>query len=268
MGSTGPNAVHRIDPRTNHLVVSVKLPGEPCAGLATGFGYLWVPLCATSALLAKVDLGSNHLAAVLPIGPAGAEGGIATGAGSVWLVVDKSGSLARIDPATGATTQTIHLPAGSYNPRFAHGHIWITRADGAELTDVNAATGKIAGSVRTGPNPRFLTSAGGSIWTLNQGDGTLTRVDASRRRVIENIALGTPGHGGDISAGAGMIWTSMPKVPLSAVDASTNRVLCQWAGSGGDSLGIGHGAIWLTDYHAGSIARIFIKDAIAHCHPD
>jgi virginiamycin B lyase len=44
VGSTGPNAVHRIDPRTNARVATINLPGEPCAGLATGFGSVWVPL--------------------------------------------------------------------------------------------------------------------------------------------------------------------------------------------------------------------------------
>src|SRR5215467_12399768 len=36
VGSTGPFAVHRIDPHTNQRAATVTLPGEPCAGLATG----------------------------------------------------------------------------------------------------------------------------------------------------------------------------------------------------------------------------------------
>ena len=75
VGSTGPFAVHRIDPKTNRRVATVKLPGEPCAGLATGFGSLWVPLCGRSQMLAKVDLESNRLLNVFKIGPAAAEGG-------------------------------------------------------------------------------------------------------------------------------------------------------------------------------------------------
>jgi hypothetical protein len=63
-----------------------------------------------------------------------------------------------------------------------------------------------------------------------------------------------------------MVWTSMPKMPLSAVDAKTKTLQCRWAGAGGDSLGIGHGAIWLTDYHAGTIARIPLKEALANCN--
>jgi virginiamycin B lyase len=265
VGSTGPNAVHRIDPKTNRRVASVTLPGEPCAGLARGFGSLWVPLCAATPSLAKVDLAANRLTAVFAVGPAAAEGGVTTGAGSVWLIVDKSGTLARIDPSTGSIRQTVSVPAGSYNPYFDGGRIWVTRAEAAELSGVDAATGLVVASVRTGPNPRFLTVAAGAIWTLNQGDGSLTRVDAQTQRT-KTIALGTPGHGGDISFGADQVWTTMPKVPLSMIDAKTQSLKCRWTGPGGDSLGIGYDSIWLTDYDAGNISRFSLKDALAHCN--
>jgi virginiamycin B lyase len=266
VGSTGPYAVHRIDPRTNKVVASVVLPGKPCAGLASGFGSLWVPMCTAIPSLAKIDLAANRLTAVFAVGPAAAEGGITTGAGNVWLIVDKSGTLAGIDPLTGTVRRTVKVPAGSYNPYFSDGQIWVTHAGGAELSHVDAASGALLGYVRTGPNPRFLTAAAGAIWTLDQGDGTLTRVDVQSQQAT-TIALGTPGHGGDISFGAGMVWTTMAKMPLSAVDTRTKTLKCRWAGPGGDSLGIGHGAIWLTDYHAGTIARIPLKDALAHCVP-
>jgi streptogramin lyase len=265
VGSTGPFAVHRIDPKTNTLQASVMLAGEPCAGLATGFGSVWIPLCTGVPSLAKVDLTTNSLIAVFAVGPAGAEGGITTGAGSVWLIVDKSGGLARIDPVSGAIRQIVKVPGGSYNPYFSDGRIWVTRAEGAELTAVDPVTGAVFTTVRTGPKPRFLTAGAGAIWTLNQGDGTLTRVDERGSHSTTTIALGTPGHGGDIGFGAGMVWTTMPKMPLSAVDVETTSLRCRWAGPGGDSLGIGFDAIWLTDYHAGTLSRITLKDALAHC---
>lgn len=264
VGSTGPFAVHRIDPQTNQLSASVNLPGEPCAGLTVGTGSLWVPLCTVPASLAKVNLSSQKLEAVFGVGPAAAEGGVAYGAGSVWLIVDKSGDLARIDPADGTILDTFHVPAGSYNPVFSAGTIWLTHADGAELTGIDAASGKTLSTVATGPGPRFLAAGAGAIWTLNQGDGTLTRVDTHSKRP-STIPLRTPGHGGDIAFSQGRVWTTMAKTPLSLVDAATFSLLCQWTGPGGDSLGIGHGAIWLTDYHAGTVSRIAVKDALAHC---
>jgi YVTN family beta-propeller protein len=155
VGSTGPDAVSRIDPKTNTVAATVKLGGEPCAGLAVGLGAVWVPLCAGQPRLAKIDAGSGALARVFDVGPAAAEGGVTTGGGSVWLVVDAAGTLARIDPETGAIRQKVALPAGSYNPRYADGRIWVTRAGGAEVTVVDAASGK---PVASAPAPGRASS--------------------------------------------------------------------------------------------------------------
>ena len=265
VGSTGPSAVHRIDPKTNKRVATVRLPGEPCSGLAIGFGSLWVPLCSSIPLLAKVDLKTNRLISVFKTGPAAAEGGVAASPDNVWLVIDKQGSLARIDPTTGTVRQITHLPAGSYNPFYNEGQIWVTRADGSEITSVDASTGAILATVPTGPGPRFLTAGAGAVWSLNQGDGSVTRINSGTKQVTNTTSLMIPGKGGDISFGYGMIWATVWKVPLSLVDGATATLLCQWVGPGGDSLGIGHGAIWLTDYHAGTISRIELEDAVGHC---
>jgi virginiamycin B lyase len=265
VGGTGPFAVHRIDPNTNRRVASVRLPGEPCAGLASGFGSLWVPLCGPTPLLARVDLKSNRLISVFRTGPAAGEGGVTASPDSVWLVTDKLGSLARIDPDTGSIRGTTHIPAGSYNPLYSDGQIWVTRTDGSEVTSVDAATGTILATVPTGPGPRFLTAGAGAVWTLNQGDGSLTRINTTTRLATNTTALGIPGKGGDISYGGGMIWATVRNVPLSLVDGTSAALLCQWVGPGGDSLGIGHGAIWLTDYHAGTISRIELKEAVGRC---
>ena len=48
-------------------------------------------------------------------------------------------------------------------------------------------------------------------------------------------------------------------------DGASATLLCQWQGPGGDSLGIGYGAIWLTDYHAGTVSRIELNDTLARC---
>jgi len=265
VGSTGPFAVNKIDPNTNTRVATVELGGEPCAGLATGFGSLWVPLCGKAPRLAKVDLESSELSAVFEVGPAAAESGVTASPDGIWLVIDKNGSLARIDPKNGMVRQTIRVPAGSYNPFYASGQVWVTRAGGSELTSVDAVTGALLSTTRTGPGPRFLTAGAGAIWTLNQGDGSLSRIDIRTRQLTHTTALGIPGKGGDISFGGGMIWTTVPKVPLSMIDGASAALLCRWVGPGGDSLGIGHGAIWLTDYHAGSISRIELNYALRRC---
>ena len=104
------------------------------------------------------------------------------------------------------------------------------------LTGVNAGTGTVVESVPVGPKPRFLTAGAGSVWTLNQGDGTVSRVDEKSRKVIATIQVGIPGAGGDIGYGADLVWASVFDVPLTRIDAATNKVVRQWVGKGGDSL--------------------------------
>jgi virginiamycin B lyase len=265
IGTTEPNGVAEIDPRANAVTAAIPLPGSPCAGLAVAFGALWVPLCGKPNALARVDLRTHGVALVPGAKPASREGGITVSNDSVWLVIDESAALAKIDPNRLVISQLITLPPGSLNPAYSDGIVWITRPIAAEMTAVDADKGTIVGSIPTGPKPRFLDAGEGSVWTLNQGDGTLTRIDTRTRRAIGSTSLHTPGHGGDIKVSRGIVWTTMVKVPLSATDAGTGKVLCQWVGAGGDAVGVGRDSVWLTDYAAGDVYRFALADVLAHC---
>jgi virginiamycin B lyase len=267
VASSKPASVHRIDPKSNKEVAVVPVPGDPCAGLAFGFGSLWVPLCGHPNSMARVDANTNRISSILPIGPAGPEGGIAASSDSVWLVSDDAGILVRIDPATNQVRQKISIAPGSYNPCFSDGAVWITSGTANLLTAVDATTGEVMAAIPVGPKPRFVTAGAGSIWTLNQGDGTVTRVDAHTKRVTATIAAGIPGHGGDVAWGAGSIWATLLGVPLTAIDATTNEVVRQWTGPGGDSLRFGHDSIWLTDNKQGTLSRIAYRRTLKSSVP-
>ena len=257
VASTKPYSVQRIDPATNTVVAKVRLSGEACSGLAFGFGSVWVPVCGKKTLLARVDARTNRITAVLPIAPAGPEGGITASSDSVWIVTDKEGTtLSRINPATNTVRQKISIPAGSYNPLSSGNMVWITGFARNVLTAVDASSGKVLAAIPVGSKPRFLTSGGGSVWTLNQGDGSVTRIDVNSRKVTATIAVGIPGPGGDLGYGAGSVWATTFDLPLTMIDGQTNKVLRQWVGTGGDSLRFGHDSIWLTDYHRGLLWRI------------
>jgi streptogramin lyase len=261
VAATGPNSVQRIDPATNKIVARVGLGGEACAGLASGFGSLWVPVCAKKPSLVRVDTNKNKISGTLTVGPAGPEGGIAVSGDSVWLVSDSKGTLSRVDPTTNTVRQKIAIPAGSYNPIFSDGVVWISGVESSVLTAVDAVTGEVLASIPAGPKPRFLTAGAGSIWTLNQGDGSVSRIDERSRKLTATITVGIPGLGGDICYGADSAWASVFDIPLSRIDTQMNKVLRQWAGRGGDSLRFAHNSIWLTDYHRGLVWR-FAQDAV------
>ena len=253
VGSREPFAVHRIDPVTNKVTATVILPGTPCAGLAHGFGSLWVPLCGKPNSLARVDLKTGKLTN-LPVGPAAAEGGIAVSGDTVWLVTG-AGKLSRIDPANGRVRQTIAIAPGSFNPLASDGVVWVSGHDAGVVTAVDAGSGKVLAVIPVGKGPRFLTAGAGAIWVLLQGTGEIVRIDARTYKVTARIAAGLAGPGGDIKFGAGHVWATVMGVPLTMIDAKTNRIERQWTGPGGDSLAYAFDSIWLTDFKAGTVAR-------------
>jgi virginiamycin B lyase len=256
VAGTKPFSVQRIDPSTDRIVAKVVLPGEACSGLAFGFSSLWVPVCGKKPTLVRVDVHENAVIATLPVPAVEAEGGIAISTDSVWLVTDKNGTLSRIDPLTNSVRQNISIPPGSYNPIFSDGIVWVTGVERSVLTAVDASTGSLLDSVPVGSKPRFSTEGGGSIWTLNQGDGTVSRVDEKSRKVIATVQAGIPGTGGDVGYGADSVWLTVFDVPLTRVDVTTNRVVKQWIGKGGDSLRVGFDSLWITDYKKGLLSRI------------
>ncbi|MGB8839454.1 MAG: hypothetical protein WCC64_00120, partial [Aliidongia sp.] len=115
--------------------------------------------------------------------------------------------------------------------------------------------GRVRAALPTGRAPRFLASGAHSVWVLSQDDGTITRIDTRRRAVTATIDAGLAGHGGDIGFGAGNVWATIPGTPLTEIDAATNQILHRWVGPGGDSLAFGYGAVWVTDYKNGRVAR-------------
>jgi streptogramin lyase len=263
VGRSSPFAVDRIDPLTNQRVASVRLPGEPCSDFAVGLGSLWIPLCKPDWGLAKIDFESNQLVQVFKIGPVEPEASIAVSNDSVWMTVGKDGALERINPATGMIRQSVRVPAGSYNALYSHGRIWITNPKEGQATIIDAETGRPLGTAPAGPGARWQAAGAGAIWILNE-NGSLTRIEGMNGS-SKTADLGMPKGGAYIGFGAGMLWTTTMKTPLSVIDPSSMTQLCQWIGKGGDSLGVGFGAIWLTDYYAGTIARFPVEEVLGHC---
>lgn len=255
IGNKPKNDIVRLDPKTNKVVAIVPVGKEPCAGLAAAFGSLWVPSCGDHTL-ARVDIVTNKIVATIPLGPADTEGTIAASEDSIWYLSDIKGILSRIDPATNQAVAEIAVPPGSVSVAYGEHALWITSPEESTLARVDPQTNLVTAVIHPGKTPRFLTVGEGSVWTLNQGDGTVSRVDPKTGRVVATIDCGIPGPGGDIAAGEGSVWVTMHDVPLTRIDPESNKVVQQWIGPGGDSLRVGLGSIWLTNYKQQNVWRV------------
>jgi virginiamycin B lyase len=249
------NSVARLDPHTNTVAATVAVGQRPCSGLAAGFGSLWVPNCGDHTI-SRVDLESGAITATLPTGIGNSEGSIATGAGSVWLITDTKGTLARFDPATNAVVAEIYVTPGSYGLAFGEDALWVTSTERGTVARIDPHTNLIVETIAVGKAPRFIAVGAGAVWTLNQGDGSVSRIDPKTNAVTATIEVGVPGEGGDIAVGEGSVWVTSFEFPLSRIDPATNTVAQQFYGKGGDAVRVGLGSIWLCHLEAGKVWRI------------
>jgi virginiamycin B lyase len=252
--SSSMNRVVRLDAATNQPDAIVTV-AKPCSGLVVDFGSLWIPSCGDHTVV-RVDSKTGALQATIAAGPADSEGGICSGEGSVWIVGSKESDLLRIDPTINRVVTHIHLPTGSFNPVFAKDSIWVSSNTGGTLVRVNPRTNSAISETPVGPRPRFLTVGAHSVWVLNQGDGTIARVDVETGKRTAVIAAGIPGFGGEIAFGDGAVWATVLDFPITRIDAKSNEVTGQWHGTGGDSIRVGHGSIWLTNLNGAKVWRL------------
>jgi YVTN family beta-propeller protein len=257
------DSVTRIDPKTNTIVATIAAGSRPCSGLAAGLGSVWVPNCGDPKAatggepgLTRIDLKSGKPLATIRTGIAHTEGGVAVGAGSVWLLTDAKGTLARFDPATNAVVTEIYVTPGSYAVAFGEGAAWVTCTDKSLLTRIDPHTNLIVETIPVGPSPRFLAVGEGSVWTLNQGDGSVSRVDVKTNKVVATIEVGVPGGGGEIAVGEGSVWVTSFAFPISRIDPATNKVVQQFFGEGGDAIRVGHGSVWLSNLRQQNVWRL------------
>lgn len=249
------NNLSRLDPKTNAVAGTIPVGKGPCAGLALGFGSVWVPHCGDGTVW-RIDLNSQKTLAEIKTGIADTEGGIAAGAGSVWMPSDAAGMLSRIDPSTNRVISKIPISPGSNTAAFGEGAVWVTSTKNNLVTRVDPKTDKAAATIAVGSKPRFLAVGLGSVWVLNQGDGTVSRIDPKSNRVTATIAVEVPGEGGDIDTGEGSVWVTAMGKPLSRIDPATNAVVKQFVGKGGDALRVGLGSVWLSNHEFHEVWRI------------
>jgi len=253
VASSRANHVVQLDATTNKpgLIADVQ---RPCSGLTEGFGSIWSPSCGKK-VLTRIDPATAKVTAEILADPANSEGGIATGAGSIWMVI-KPATLIRVDPKTNTIVSTLDLPAGSANPAFGDGFLWISSFENNQLLKVDPTSNTIIATIAIGPKPRFLTIGAGSVWTLHQGDGSISRVDMKSGKLVATIQAGLSGPGGDMSFGEGYLWAALFDFPLTQIDPHTNTVIKQWTGQGGDGMRAGMGSIWLSNLRQGNVWRL------------
>jgi virginiamycin B lyase len=211
--------VVRLDPGTGRVVARIKLdplsfqvaPGDrrflPSL-VAVGAGAGWVG--TGRGAVARIDLASNRVVAVIKLLPA-SPAGIAVAGGSVWVAAGGDG-VARIEAATNRLLGTIRLDLHAERVAASGGTIWV----GGPTTDpiveiaggvarIDAATGRVQEIVPTGL-PVGLAAAAGAV-LITEPDtvgGALECIHPSETPA----GMGLQPALGELAVGGGAVWVA------------------------------------------------------------
>jgi DNA-binding SARP family transcriptional activator/streptogramin lyase len=155
---------------------------EPVS-IASDGGAVW--LTDGSQHLTRIDARSGAVAQF----PTGRTlDGVVSGAGAVWAFSSKSATVVRIDPGTGAVTDSIQIATrrGSDKPypigiATTPGTVWVLNGNTATVTRIDAEQGGVRDTVAIGMDrlPRGIGASGRTVWVANF-DGSVSRIDPGR----------------------------------------------------------------------------------------
>ncbi len=236
--------VVRVEAKDNRISAPIAAAATPCASLVVAFTSVWVPSCS-DRVIARITPADLKVSAKAAIQVADPDGRIAAGAGSIWVITDRKGVVARLDPDTNAAVAEIFVSPGAASVVFAGDALWVTSGARNQLTRINPHNNQIVETIEVGPNPGRLAAVDAAVWTLNRGNGSVTRVDPATNKVVATIEVGKDVAEGEIAAGEGSVWISAPGVPLVRIDPRTNKVAQRFSGAGGGAVLVAHGSLWL-----------------------
>lgn len=155
---------------------------------------------------------------------------IAAGAHTVW--VEDGFALSRLDPATGTVVHRIPLGAELGGVAVGAGSVWVIRGDPAMLLRIDPRTNRviarIALALRRGgsaPFPIGVAPGSGGIWVLNGNTGTVSRVDPALDAIVATVSRVSL-DATRIAAGDGAVWVAdVDGDAVLRIDPATNRVV-------------------------------------------
>jgi streptogramin lyase len=257
----GKDAIEKIDPKTNKKGEPIAGLMKPCGGMTSAFGSLWVPVCGTSSL-ARIDAKTYKVTNTIPTGVANVHGVIAATEDSIWLLTDDKTTLSRIDPDQNLEVGELRAPAGCRSLTFGETALWLACPAENRVLRINPATNLVDKSIEVSTQPEALAVGAGSIWALCRKDGKIDRIDPKTNKVSKTIELGVPNADGGIAFGDGFVWVTETGFPLARIDVVAETVVQQFNGEGGGAIAVSAGAIWLSNFKAGTIWRIDPKRVI------
>ena len=215
----GPDTVVGLD--ESGKVVDVRhVPVGPVA-LTADQQNLWVAALDAGVVQSLPTDGSGG---GQTFGRVGQPTGVAVGGDQIWASDSFDQSITLLDPKSGATNRTIHLPSAALE--FGAGAAWDVDDMSDAVHRLDAQTGDEVATIALDQEafPNAIAVANDGVWVTNSGKSTVTRIDPSSNAVAAS-AVPLRFVPDSISAGDQVVWVgSRASDSILRLDTGTNTV--------------------------------------------
>jgi peptide/nickel transport system substrate-binding protein len=180
---------------------------------------------------------------------------LAFGAGSLWVASGDDGIIAQVDPTANRVVQRIPAGNGLRAVAVGHGAVWAAAALDGEVARIDLRSGTTVKKIAVGGHPATLATSPGAVWVAGEESGTVARIDARTEEVVDAIAIGNAPSA--LVAGFGAVWAAnRADGTVSRIDPRTHRVTDTIpAGRAPVALAVAEGALWIADAR-GAVLRL------------
>lgn len=256
LGAEQTNRLLAISVSSGSVTHAVELP-DPPAGLAAGFGSVWVADPGEQSIV-RVDPASGSVTDRIPVG--GQPGSLTTGGGAVWVASTLGGRISRVDPKTDAVTQTIRL-GGTNVAGIAFGEraVWVADSPDHALIEIEPESGSVRRTLTLDLVPTALAVGEGVIWVAGYESRLVEEIDSRSGEVIATVAVGQGPSA--VTVGRDGVWVANSlDATVSRVDPNTGSVLVTIpVPSGPAAISATRDSVWVASADAGVVSQIDLR---------
>jgi YVTN family beta-propeller protein len=292
LAALGTIAFHGIPAsRAAALRQRIRVGSQPLNLIAAGPSRLWTENYGDGTV-SVIDARAGRRVRTVRIG--GSPGGLAYGAGAVWVsdlssgkltrlslqgviaghlqaatagagvavhrgvvyVADYSGGLVRVDATSMKVLGRTQLPGHPEAVAVGFGRAWVANGNGT-INVVDAATGAVASkAIRVGGDVDDITTTRTAVWAASLYGQRLVRIAPRKRRITRKIRL--PGQGSGLLVRGRSVWVATYDAgTVLRVNAKTGRVARVYkVGIEPRGLAFAARAVWVANQGSNSVWRV------------
>jgi DNA-binding SARP family transcriptional activator/DNA-binding beta-propeller fold protein YncE len=265
------NSLAVVDPKLNEVVAVMPLGGAP-RGIAVGGGYIWTAN-ADEGTVSQIDPRVLHVIRTVGVGARATA--LVEANGVMWVATGSDNSVVQIDARSGGVLGHARVSANPTASAFAidatRRGIWVGSGDEIVKLDPSSGAAVSRWHYLGGVNDVGVESS--AVWIASSHE-TLARFSPPERRLTAEVSLGVIPMA--LARGDHFVWVASTahvdpgeravratyRAAVWKVDPVAARVI-QTTQFGHElrhpptlDIAVGSGAVWVTSYEEGTVARI------------